>query len=876
MNRKNMESNGESHSSRSGSFREGFGLAPNEAKVHTLVELGSVDYTHTTTTTSLLQDGDDDDVGEEREKEQRKPLTNSLSPRQMKSLVALCDTLLPSINNNNVVWGSDDESVANFYKTSASMAGTPEHLGILISEKLKHPSTWLLLLTLWLLSTWFGTFILCGTLSLSTKFPFFHSYPELSLLKRQKVMQSWSLSYLRPLRMFFRTIKLLTLLVFFTQHKGSKSFVEEEWRKIHVKGWAVYILKERLKILKGKLEEWNKVVFGDIHQKRLDEAEDNPSWKAMGYCGPDPEFKSQLKNHFFTKQRGQEEKEDDGTEDVRGPLYKGLIRINNPRDIITDSLRRVGFSVSATPKKTKASTLSSPSLVIKCDAVVVGSGSGGGVVAGVLANAGYKVLVLEKGSYSARNNLSLLEGPSMDQMYLSNGLVATNDMSVLILAGSTVGGGSAINWSASIRTPQHVCKEWCDRHELELFESMLYKEALDVVCEKMGVQSEIDDEGFNNAVLRRGCVEMGYPVCNIPRNATSDHYCGWCCLGCKDGRKKGTLETWLVDLVKSGNGAIIPSCEAIQVLHKKKKGRHRKIARGVAFAIEYKGKKDICVVESKVTIVACGALSTPALLKRSGLKNENIGRNLHLHPVAMAWGYFPDSPSPELWPEKHKKSYEGGIMTAMSTVVAQFDKSGYGTVIQTPALHPGMFSILMPWTSGADIKDRMRKFSRTAHVFALARDQGSGTVNSPSCISYQLKDIDKENLKVGLEKVLRILAAAGAEEIGTHNNKGRRINVKQVSYHEFEKFVKEESSMSLTDISTPLCSAHQMGSCKMGTNPRESVVNQMGETWEVEGLYLADSSVFPTALGVNPMVTVQAISYCTAQYVLEVLRRKRK
>ena len=94
------------------------------------------------------------------------------------------------------------------------------------------------------------------------------------------------------------------------------------------------------------------------------------------------------------------------------------------------------------------------------------------------------------------------------------------------------------------------------------------------------------------------------------------------------GRKKGTLETWLVDLVKSGNGAIIPSCEAIQVLHKKKKGRDRKIARGVAFAIEYKGKRDICVVESKVTVVACGALSTPALLKRSGLKNENIGRNM--------------------------------------------------------------------------------------------------------------------------------------------------------------------------------------------------------------------------------------------------------
>lgn len=498
------------------------------------------------------------------------------------------------------------------------------------------------------------------------------------------------------------------------------------------------------------------------------------------------------------------------------------------------------------------------------------------MVAGVLAKSGYKVLVLEKGSYFARNNVSLLEGPTMDQMYLSNGLIATTDMSVLILAGSTVGGGSTINWSASIKTPHHVCKEWCDIHELELFESTLYKEAMDVVCKKMGVQSDFEEEGFNNAVLRKGCHEMGYPVNNIPRNAPPNHYCGWCCMGCKDGTKKGTSETWLVDLVKSGNGAILPKCEAIQILHREKKGSDRKTASGVAFAIEYNGNKDICVVESKVTIIACGALSTPSLLKRSGLKNENIGRNLHLHPVTMAWGYFPNSPSSsKLWPEEHKKSYEGGIMTAMSTVVAEFNKSGYGAVIQTPSLHPGLFSILMPWNSGMDIKDRMRKFSRTAHVFALARDQGSGTVDSPSCISYHMKDADKENLKKGIEKVLRILAAAGAEEIGTHNNKGNRLNVKKVSYHEFEKFVKEESSMELTDLSTPICSAHQMGSCRMGNNPKDSVVNQMGETWEVEDLYIADASVFPTALGVNPMVTIQAIAYCTAQHVLEVLRRKK-
>ncbi|KAG2403512.1 Long-chain-alcohol oxidase [Vigna angularis] len=90
--------------------------------------------------------------------------------------------------------------------------------------------------------------------------------------------------------------------------------------------------------------------------------------------------------------------------------------------------------------------------------------------------------------------------------------------------------------------------------------------------------------------------------------------------------------------------------------------------------------------------------------------------------------------------------------------------------------------------------------------------------------------------------MLTILGAAGAQEIGTHHNKGRTLNVKQVSYHEFEKFVKEESSRPLANLSTPFCSAHQMGSCRMGSNPKQSVVNETGETWEMEGLYVADTS----------------------------------
>ncbi|KAG2389693.1 Long-chain-alcohol oxidase [Vigna angularis] len=114
-------------------------------------------------------------------------------------------------------------------------------------------------------------------------------------------------------------------------------------------------------------------------------------------------------------------------------------------------------------------------------------------------------------------------------------------------------------------------------------------------------------------------------------------------------------------------------------------------------------------------------------------------------------------------------------------------------------------------------------------------------MESPLRIIYKLAGVDEKNLQKGIDKVLRILVAAGAKEIGTHHNKGRTLNVKQVSYHEFEKFVKEESSRPLADLSTPLCSAHQMGSCRMGSNLKQSVVNETRETWEMEGLYVADT-----------------------------------
>lgn len=730
------------------------------------------------------------------------------SESQMEALTALCDALVPSLdldgitNSNNA---QDNDELRSFYGVSASSAGIPDYFAGYMSERLMRADVGLMKLALWLLSTWFGTFILCGRLSLCSHFPFFRRFSHILQHRREEILLSWSQSYWYMFRLLFKSIKFLCCLAFYT---------------------------------------------------KVDEKNENPSWRAIGYCGPDPEVSKNMKI----------------TRDSDGPLHDKVIDLDLAGDNIINTLRNAGCTViegcSQLERlwkgrmRRKSDSRKKQSITIKCDVVIVGSGTGGGVVAGVLAKAGYKVLVLEKGKYFARNKLSLLEGPSLDQMYEGGGLLATDDLGVVLLAGSTVGGGSCVNWSASIRTPEHVIREWSDNLKLSQFATRQYTEAMDIVCRRMGVQEKICSEGFMNKILRKGCQELGYPVNNIPRNASSDHFCGWCCFGCKDGKKQGTNETWLVDAVSS-NGVILSGCKAIGVVQEEKRndGKRKKRAVGVVFQAG-KGSQNI-YVESKVTVVACGAVCSPGLLRKSGLKNLSIGKNLHLHPVRMAWGYFPETG----WPQG--KSYEGGIMTSMSPI---FDPAGYGTIIQTPSLHPGLFSVLMPWTSALDMKERMSRFSRTAHIFSLARDKGSGTVDFPGHLTYSLDPYDENNLRKGLEKVLKIMIAAGAEEVGTHHYSGERLKPKTSSPREVENFIERASSRSLRDLSTPLCSAHQMSSCRMGVDQDHSVVDPRGETWEVEGLFVADASVLPTALGVNPMITVQAVAYCIANFVLESLK----
>ena len=270
------------------------------------------------------------------------------------------------------------------------------------------------------------------------------------------------------------------------------------------------------------------------------------------------------------------------------------------------------------------------------------------------------------------------------------------------------------------------------------------------------------------------------------------------------------------------------------------------------------------IIRAKRVIVSAGTLQSPLLLLRSGLKNSQIGQNLHLHPASVVGATFDEETRP----------WEGGILTTVCDELQNLDSHGHGAKLETTTMLPSWFLTQLNWTGGLDYKLLCLKFSRQVGFISLVRDRDTGRiypdpVDGRCRIQYTPSAFDKAHALEGIIALAKMNYVAGAREIFT-STYGMPTFVREdvpegqpdpgINDPKFQAWLDVLRKKGLHIPDSMFASAHQMGTCRMSTSPKTGVVDPQGQVWGTEGLFVSDASVFPSASGVNPMVTNMAIS----------------
>jgi long-chain-alcohol oxidase len=497
---------------------------------------------------------------------------------------------------------------------------------------------------------------------------------------------------------------------------------------------------------------------------------------------------------------------------------------------------------------------------LDCDVAVVGSGAGGGVVAGLLAEAGRDVVVLEKGTNPSSRDMTQVEGDMLGALYLDGGMLMTQNGSMPILAGSCLGGGTVINWTTSFALPESIRGEWDDRSGLDLFSGARFAEALARVQRRVNVGIEWTSPGTRDVILERGLQALGWHVDAIPRNVSGcleGLECGYCGYGCRHGAKNSTARTYLTDATAAG-ARLVPYCDVDRVMTES--GRAIGV-RGTVRAPD--GRFHTLTVRARAVVAACGAINTPALLLRSGLRNAHIGRNLHLHPVTGVFGCFPDRVDP----------WSGALQTRYSTQFADMDGGGYGARLETGPIHFALAASAFGWQSARQLREDVGRLGNISVVGILLRDRDAGRItvgrSGHPRVRYEISKYDVQHMRRAVKAGAQILAAAGATEAVTLQTPPTRGYPHEAAW--LSRFMDRADGTGYRRCRMSYISFHQMGSAMMGRDPSRGAIGETGESYDVSGLYVADASTFPAPSGVNPMITIMAIADHVAREIDQAL-----
>jgi len=507
-------------------------------------------------------------------------------------------------------------------------------------------------------------------------------------------------------------------------------------------------------------------------------------------------------------------------------------------------------------------------LELDADVIVVGSGAGGGVVASRLAEAGRSVLVVEAGGYVPEADLSPNELDGFDRLYLDHGLVSTADLSIAILAGGTLGGGTTVNWMTSIPLPDRVRQRWAVEFGLDGLDGPASDADLARLRTELGFVAPVDTPPKDQLILD-GARALGWEAAPTDRDAWACGDCGACGFGCPRAAKRAGPRLHLAAAAAAGARILVHAPVARVLLAG---GR----AIGVAGQVlRDDGTRRSFTIHARQVVVAAGALRTPAILARSGVAHPAVGDYLRLHPVPVLSARLADP----------VRMWHGVLQAARSMEFAEPGSASAdglgpahgGFLIESAPAHPGLIALAFPWEGRAASDGLMASLAHQAPLIGITADQGHGRVrltrHGVPRIDYRLGRADAQTARRALVEMARLARAGGALELLAVGTPPARLR-EGADDRAFATFLERLATFDFRPNRGSLFSAHQMGTARAGRDPRTTATDPWGRLRAdavgglVGGCYVADASLFPTAAGVNPMVSTMQMAARTARTML--------